>query len=88
MPETTMNEDHGFVQRKDKIGFPRKFAVMYTIAKSSGVKRAAKAFFWSRILSTNTGHHPGPRFLVHNISHSYDLTFSLMCPNQPHETQQ
>ena len=56
VPETAVDEDHGFVFGKDDIRRPRQVAAVESEAKSETVQQFSNRYFRSGISSANSAH--------------------------------
>lgn len=69
VPEAAVHEDDGLVFRQHKIGLARYAFRMEAIAEAQRVQGPPEGQFRLRVLSSDSGHHPGTGLAVDDVGH-------------------
>ena len=76
MPETTVDEYHLLVSRKDQIRFPRKIAVVQSESESESMREFADTNFGRRVAGSYTRHQMAPLSYREVVRHDRLYVFS------------
>lgn len=71
VPEATIYKDHGTEFWKYDVWFARQFLGVNAITDSAGEETFSNRYFWLRVFTLDTAHHPTASLLVKNISHLF-----------------